>query len=137
VLADLTVITRRALDEVAACGDLAALEDARVRWLGKKGRITELLKSAGKRVASEGPEAVARVQRARNDLEVEIMARRASARARPARPQESRTAHRALAQRRPGSMPFMLRSMRAMFPPFIIFIIFCICSNWFRSWFTA
>src|SRR3979490_874293 len=70
-------MTRQALDEVAACGDLAALEDARVRWLGKKGRITELLKSAGKRVASEGPEAVAGVQRARNDLEVEIMARRA------------------------------------------------------------
>ena len=76
-MADLTVITRQALDEVAACGDLAALEDARVRWLGKKGRITELLKSAGKLVANEGPEAVARVQKARNDLEVEIMARRA------------------------------------------------------------
>src|SRR6185503_15816983 len=37
----------------------------------------------------------------------------------------------------PGSMPFMPRIMRAKFPPFIIFIIFCICSNWLRSWFTA
>jgi len=37
VLADLTVITRQALDEVAACGDLAALEDARVRWLARRG----------------------------------------------------------------------------------------------------
>src|SRR2546423_8841192 len=68
---------RQALDEVAACGDLAALEDARVRWLGKKGRIPELLKSAGKLVASAGPEAVARVQKARADLEVAIVARRA------------------------------------------------------------
>jgi phenylalanyl-tRNA synthetase alpha chain len=76
-LADLTVITRQALDEVAACGDLAALEDARVRWLGKRGRITELLKTAGKLVASEGPEAVTRVQQARSDLEVKIMERRA------------------------------------------------------------
>src|SRR5256885_15146644 len=68
---------RQALDEVAACGDLAALEDARVRWLGKKGRITELLKSAGKLVASAGPQAVARGQKARSDPGVAITARRA------------------------------------------------------------
>ncbi len=76
-MADLTVLTGQALAEVAACGDLAALEDVRVRWLGKKGRITELLKSAGKLVASEGPEAVARVQKARIDLEGALTARRA------------------------------------------------------------
>src|SRR5204862_6307475 len=58
-------------------GDLASLEDARVRWLGKKGGIPELLKSAGKLVARAGPEAVARVQKARADLEVAIVARRA------------------------------------------------------------
>jgi phenylalanyl-tRNA synthetase alpha chain len=76
-VADLTVLTGQALAEVAACADLASLEDARVRWLGKKGRITELLRSAGKLVASEGPEAVARVQKARNDLEMAITGRRA------------------------------------------------------------
>jgi phenylalanyl-tRNA synthetase alpha chain len=76
-VADLTVLTGQALAEVAACADLASLEEARVRWLGKKGRITELLKSAGKLVASEGPEAVARVQKARNDLEMAITGRRA------------------------------------------------------------
>src|SRR5438270_284662 len=58
-------------------GDRAALEGARVRWLGKKGRSTELLKAAGKLVASAGPEAVARVQKARADLEAAIVARRA------------------------------------------------------------
>src|SRR2546430_16571025 len=68
---------RQALDEVAACGDLAALEDARVRWLGKKGRITELLKSAGKLVASAGPQAVARGQKARAGPEVGNVGRRA------------------------------------------------------------
>jgi phenylalanyl-tRNA synthetase alpha chain len=75
-LADLTALTQEALTEVAACGDLAALDEVRVRFLGKKGRITELLKSAGKQVATEGPETVARVQRARSELEVAIMERR-------------------------------------------------------------
>jgi phenylalanyl-tRNA synthetase alpha chain len=74
---DLASLAQRALDEVAASGDLAALDEVRVRWLGKKGQITELLKAAGKRVASEGPEAVARVQRVRGDLEVQIVERRA------------------------------------------------------------
>src|SRR5688572_9118244 len=37
----------------------------------------------------------------------------------------------------PGSMPFMPRIMRCRLPPFIIFIIFCICSNWLSSWLTA
>ena len=75
-MADLTALTQEALTEVAACGDLAALDEVRVRFLGKKGRITELLKSAGRLVATEGPEAVARVQRARSELEVAIMERR-------------------------------------------------------------
>ena len=75
-MADLTALTQEALNEVAACGDLAALDEVRVRFLGKKGRITELLKSAGRLVATEGPEAVARVQRARSELEVAIMERR-------------------------------------------------------------
>jgi phenylalanyl-tRNA synthetase alpha chain len=75
-LADLTALKQEALTEVAACGDLAALDEVRVRFLGKKGRITELLKSAGRLVATEGPEAVARVQRARSELEVAIMERR-------------------------------------------------------------
>lgn len=74
---DLASLAQRALDEVAASGDLAALDEVRVRWLGKKGQVTELLKSAGKRVATEGPEAVARVQKVRGDLEVRIMERRA------------------------------------------------------------
>ena len=41
------------------------------------------------------------------------------------------------AQRMPGSMPFRLRIIFCRLPERIIFIIFCICSNWFRSWFTA
>jgi phenylalanyl-tRNA synthetase alpha chain len=74
---DLASLAQRALDEVAASSDLAVLDEVRVRWLGKKGVITEQLKAAGKRVASEGPEAVAHVQKACGDLELRITERRA------------------------------------------------------------
>jgi phenylalanyl-tRNA synthetase alpha chain len=75
-VADLTALTAEARAEVAAAADVAALEDVRVRWLGKRGRITALLKDAGKLVATEGPQAVKRIQQARSDLEVEILAHR-------------------------------------------------------------
>ena len=76
MLADLTVITRQALDEVAACGDLAALEDARVRWLGKKGRLTEQLKSLGALDAAERPAAGARINEAKQRVQAALDARR-------------------------------------------------------------
>jgi phenylalanyl-tRNA synthetase alpha chain len=75
-LADLTVITRQALDEVAACGDLTALEDARVRWLGKKGTLTEQLKSLGALDAAERPAAGARINEAKQRVQVALDARR-------------------------------------------------------------
>ena len=75
-MADLTALTAEARAEVAAAADAAALEDVRVRWLGKRGRITALLKDAGKLVATEGPQAVKRIQQARSNLEVEILAHR-------------------------------------------------------------
>ena len=45
ILADLI---DQALAEVGASGDLAALEEIRVRLLGKKGLLTEQLKSLGR-----------------------------------------------------------------------------------------
>jgi len=75
-LGDLTVITRQALDEVAACGDLAALEDARVRWLGKKGTLTEQLKSLGALDAAERPAAGARINEAKQRVQAALDARR-------------------------------------------------------------
>jgi len=75
-LTDLAALTREALAEIAAAPDAFALDQARVRWLGKKGQITALLKEAGARVAREGPQAVASVQQARGELEARIMARR-------------------------------------------------------------
>jgi phenylalanyl-tRNA synthetase alpha chain len=75
-LADLTALTQEALAEISAAPDALALDQARVRWLGKKGQITALLKEAGARVAREGPQAVTSVQQARGELEVRIMERR-------------------------------------------------------------
>ena len=75
-MADLTVITRQALDEVAACGDLAALEDARVRWLGKRGTLTEQLKSLGALDAAARPAAGARINEAKERVQAALEARR-------------------------------------------------------------
>ncbi|MDX3773717.1 phenylalanine--tRNA ligase subunit alpha [Chromatiaceae bacterium AAb-1] len=44
---NLTAILENALQAVAAASDIPALEDVRVEFLGKKGSITELLKSLG------------------------------------------------------------------------------------------
>ncbi len=77
-MADLTVLTQEALAEVGACGDLAALDDARVRWLGKKGVLTEQLKALGALPAAERPAAGARINDAKERVQAAIEARRAA-----------------------------------------------------------
>jgi phenylalanyl-tRNA synthetase alpha chain len=74
-LADLTALTQEALAEVAACGDLAALDAVRVRWLGKKGVLTEQLKSLGALPAAERPAAGARINAAKERVQAAIEAR--------------------------------------------------------------
>ena len=74
---DLTSLAQRALDEVAACGDLAALDEVRVRWLGKKGAFTEQLKALGALPAAERPAAGQRINDAKERLQAAIEARRA------------------------------------------------------------
>jgi phenylalanyl-tRNA synthetase alpha chain len=75
-LSDLTALTGRALAEVAACQELAALEDVRVRWLGKKGALTEQLKALGSLPAAERPAAGARINQAKVEVQVALEARR-------------------------------------------------------------
>jgi phenylalanyl-tRNA synthetase alpha chain len=75
-LADLTALTGQALVEVAACGDLATLEEARVRWLGKKGTLTEQLKALGALDAAERPAAGARINEAKERVQAALDARR-------------------------------------------------------------
>jgi phenylalanyl-tRNA synthetase alpha chain len=69
-------LVRQALGEVAASGDLAALEDVRVRWLGKKGTLTEQLKTLGALPAAERPAAGQRINEAKQAVQVAIDARR-------------------------------------------------------------
>jgi len=75
-LTDLTALTQEALAEVAACGDLAALDDVRVRWLGKKGTLTEQLKALGGLAAAARPAAGARINEAKQQVQAALEARR-------------------------------------------------------------
>lgn len=52
---DLEHILQEALTELAAVSDLKSVEDARVQFLGKKGRLTDVLKSLGKLSPEERP----------------------------------------------------------------------------------
>ena len=75
-MADLTALTQEALAAVAACSDLAALDEVRVHWLGKKGLITEQLKALGTLSAAARPAAGARINDAKEQLQAAIEARR-------------------------------------------------------------
>jgi phenylalanyl-tRNA synthetase alpha chain len=72
----LAALLEGALREVAASADLAALDEARVRYLGKKGLLTEQLKSLGKLPAAERPDAGQRINEAKAQVQGAIDARR-------------------------------------------------------------
>jgi phenylalanyl-tRNA synthetase alpha chain len=74
---DLTALLTQALAEVAACTAPAALEETRVRWLGKKGTFTEQLKALGSLAPAERPAAGARINEAKAELTRALEARRA------------------------------------------------------------
>jgi phenylalanyl-tRNA synthetase alpha chain len=77
-LADLTALAQEALAAVAASADLAALDEARVHWLGKKGVLTEQLKALGALPAAARPAAGARINEAKEQVQAAIEARRAA-----------------------------------------------------------
>ena len=76
-MAELSALTQEALAEVAACGELAALEEARVRWLGKRGVLTEQLKTLGGLAPAERPAVGARINEAKQEVQAAIEARHA------------------------------------------------------------
>jgi phenylalanyl-tRNA synthetase alpha chain len=71
-------LVKQALAAAASAGDLAGLDDVRVRYLGKKGEITALLKSLGNLSAEERPVAGQAINRARDLVTTAIEQRRAS-----------------------------------------------------------
>ena len=72
---DLDSLLASGLAEIAAAESAAALNDVRVRLLGKKGAVTEQLQSLGRRSATERPAAGARINEAKVRLGQAIDAR--------------------------------------------------------------
>ena len=76
-MADLTALATQALAQVRACASLAALEELRVHWLGRKGVLTEQLKALGALKAAERPAAGALINAAKAELQTALETRRA------------------------------------------------------------
>ena len=76
-MSDLEDILSTALSAVASAGDASALDDVRVKYLGKKGELTGLLKGLGKLSPEERPAAGAEINSAKEALQEAISARKA------------------------------------------------------------
>jgi phenylalanyl-tRNA synthetase alpha chain len=73
---NLKTLMNEAEAAVAAAGDVAAVEDLRVKYLGKKGLLTEQLKSLGGLPPDERPRVGALVNRAKEALQEKLGARK-------------------------------------------------------------
>ncbi|GAB2900324.1 phenylalanine--tRNA ligase subunit alpha [Microbulbifer echini] len=73
---DLQSLTEQAMELVEKADGLAALDQVRVDYLGKKGQLTALLKSLGKLSAEERPAAGAKINEAKQQVQEKINARR-------------------------------------------------------------
>ncbi len=72
-LADIVTTARAAFER---CDDPPSLENAKAKFLGKAGALTELLKGLGKLSAAERPTAGAAINAAKQELESALSARR-------------------------------------------------------------
>ena len=63
---------------IEAAADAASLEKLRVEWLGKKGRVTDLLKGLGQLSAEERPKAGAEINAVKQSLSALISERKAT-----------------------------------------------------------
>lgn len=77
-MSDLEDILSTAQQAVEAAADVAALDDVRVRFLGKKGELTGLLKSLGKLPAEERPAAGAEINKAKEAVQEALAARKSA-----------------------------------------------------------
>jgi phenylalanyl-tRNA synthetase alpha chain len=71
-----SILVERALAEVGASANLERLDDVRVRLLGKKGQLTEQLKSLGALPAAERPAAGQKINEAKAAIQAAIESRR-------------------------------------------------------------
>jgi len=75
---NLEQLVQRAIDAVDAANKIVELDQVRVDYLGKKGEITQLLKSLGKLDASERPAAGAKINVAKEGVLEKLLAKRAT-----------------------------------------------------------
>lgn len=75
-LSDLDPLVAQAQRAITKSDDLAALEEVRVHWLGRKGVLTEQLKALGSRPPAERPAAGQRINAAKEQLQAAIEGRR-------------------------------------------------------------
>jgi len=75
---ELEEVRAAALAAVEAAGELAALEQARVDWLGKKGKISRLMQRMGKLTAEERPAFGKAVNELKGEVSDRLAARRAT-----------------------------------------------------------
>lgn len=73
---NLVALTEEALKLVAEAQDLAALDNVRVEYLGKKGSITSQMKNLGQLSAEERPAAGAEINKARDTVQDAIQTRK-------------------------------------------------------------
>src|ERR1700677_4214911 len=73
---DLSKLVEQALADIGASANVAALDEVRVRLLGKKGLLTEQLKGLGKLSAEERPAAGQRINDAKTSLHAALEMRR-------------------------------------------------------------
>ncbi len=72
---DITALVEQAKAAVTAAKDLHALDQVRVDFLGKKGQLTQLLKTLGKLPAEVRPAAGEKINQAKQDVQAAIDAR--------------------------------------------------------------
>jgi phenylalanyl-tRNA synthetase alpha chain len=73
---DLSQLVEQALADIGASANVAALDEVRVRVLGKKGLLTEQLKGLGKLSAEERPAAGQRINDAKTSIHTALEMRR-------------------------------------------------------------
>jgi phenylalanyl-tRNA synthetase alpha chain len=78
---DLQALTAKARSEIEAADNLDALDQIRVSYLGKKGELTSLLKTLGTLPAEERKSAGQDINRAKQDVQQALEARKASLKA--------------------------------------------------------
>jgi len=75
---NLEQLVQRAIDAVDAADEISVLDQVRVDYLGKKGEITQLLKSLGKLDAKERPAAGAKINEAKQGVLEKLLAKKSS-----------------------------------------------------------